>query len=91
MKNYTYKNTESYFRKMKPIWERTGLEFRQKRELLGLSQKDIACQIGTSPSLISRFELGSYISRRSLVENSYLTAIELFLRKQQEHFAKINL
>lgn len=91
MKNYSYKNTEAYLKKMKPVWERSGLEFRQKREHLGLSQKDIAHQIGTSPSLISRFELGYSISRRKLVENAYMTAIELFLRKQQEHLAKINL
>lgn len=91
MMNDYYKNHEVYLRKMKPIWEREGLELRQKRELLHVSQKELGLQIGVSPSLISRLELGRSVSRRTLLKKAYLTAIELFLRKQQEHLTKINL
>lgn len=86
-----YKKHEAYIKKMKPQWEHEGLDLRYKREMIGISQRKIGYQIGASPSLISRFELGRPVSRRKLLKRAYQTAIELFVIKQQEYLLRINL
>ncbi len=89
--NEYYRKKENPVRRMTPIWKREGQELRRKRELLELSQTTIGTQIGASASLISKLELGHGVQRRELLTKAYQTALELFLRKKQEHLLMMNM
>ena len=68
---------------MTPVWEKEGLELRERRTRLNISQKQIGQSIGVNTRVISKLENGKYIDRRKLVITSYCTSIKCIA---MEHF-----
>ncbi len=61
---------------MHPIWFCKGQNMRKMREGLKISQSEVACCVGSSVSVIARFENGEPIQRRPVIERSYETALK---------------
>lgn len=65
------------------IWKQSGEKFRKARITLGITQVEIAAKIGCSPRTLSKFEAGGRMLWRSVIEQSYETAMKLIMVERQ--------
>lgn len=64
-------------------WKDTGTRFRNARDALNISRRQMRSLIGISEATIARFERGHSIKARNIVETAYRTALR-FVQLQRE-------
>ena len=64
-------------------WQNTGTRFRNARDALNISRRQMRPLIGISEATIARFERGRPIKARTIVEAAYRTALRLVQLQQQ--------
>lgn len=64
-------------------WQNTGTRFRNARDALNISRRQMRPLIGISEATIARFEHGRPIKARTIVEAAYRTALRLVQLQQQ--------
>lgn len=64
-------------------WQDTGTRFRNARDALNISRRQMRPLIGISEATIARFERGRPIKARTIVEAAYRTALRLVQLQQQ--------
>lgn len=70
-------------------WQDTGDRFRNARDSLNVSRRQMRSLIGTSEATIARFERGLSIRARNIVEASYRTALRLIQLQRQQSLINI--
>jgi len=65
-------------------WQDIGNRFRNARDSLNISRRQMRSLIGISEATIARFERGHSIKARNIVEAAYRTALRL-VQLQREH------
>ena len=58
------------------VWEKEGQEYRDVRETLRITQKEISDNIGACVAVVSKFEHGEYVRSRNLVKHAYNMAMK---------------
>ena len=58
------------------VWQKEGQEYRNIRENLKITQKEISENIGACVAVISKFKRGKYVRSRNLVTHAYTLAME---------------
>ena len=58
------------------VWEKEGQEYRNVREILKISQKEISENIGACVAVISHFEHGKYVRSRNMLTHAYELAVK---------------
>jgi len=64
-------------------WQDIGARFRNARDSLNISRRQMRSLIGISEATIARFERGYSIKTRNIVETAYRTALR-FVQLQRE-------
>ena len=57
-------------------WREQGRKYRNAREALRVTRKEMRQMIGASETTIASFEAGNPVLRRPLIESSYITALK---------------
>ena len=58
------------------IWQQEGQEYRDVREKLDITQKEISKNIGACVAVVSKFEHGKYVRSRNMLRHAYNLAME---------------
>ncbi len=62
---------------MTPTWQAEGRDFRNVRENLNISRRELSKHIGISDQVIAKFEKGLSVRSRNMLKHSYSTSLEL--------------
>ncbi len=65
-----------------PLWKITGKQFKNVRQSLNITQKQISNCVGISSQVIAKFEKGEPVRSRNMLEQSYKTALEFIQFKR---------
>ena len=71
-------------------WQDTGTRFRNARDALNISRRQMRTLIGISEATIARFERGHSIKARNIVEVAYRTALNLVQLQREQSLATVN-
>ena len=71
-------------------WQDTGTRFRNARDALNISRRQMRPLIGISEATIARFERGRPIKARTIVEAAYRTALNLVQLQREQSLANVN-
>jgi transcriptional regulator with XRE-family HTH domain len=69
---------EKFIEENQELWSEVGLHFKNRRLKLGITIKEVAERLGTSPKRISAFEMGAPVSMPKHLERTYDLALEMF-------------
>ena len=58
------------------VWQKEGQEYRDVRETLRITQKEISENIGACVAVISHFEHGKYVRSRNMLTHAYKLAMK---------------
>lgn len=94
-------NLEKYRKKIRDNaekWKKEGEVFKQTRQALNITQRELAESIGINPVTLSKYEKGRPVRSRMMLSQSGRTAMELIQLKRDKkldtlksHFVTIEL
>ena len=71
-------------------WQDTSTKFRNARDALNISRRQMRTLIGISEATIARLECGHSIKARNIVEAAYRTALNLVQLQREQSLATVN-
>lgn len=67
---------------MTPTWQAEGHDFRNVRENLNISRRELSHYVGVCAQVIAKFEKGLSVRSRNMLKHSYSTSLELIQLKR---------
>lgn len=86
------KNHREYLKtieKNTPLWQEEGESFRQARQALNISQRELAEGIGVSPMTVGKYEKGKPVRSRKMLRQSGINVMELTQLKREKELREI--
>ncbi len=89
---FVRKNYEQYLKTIEenmPYWQEEGESFRQARQALNISQRELAEGIGVSPMTVGKYEKGKPVRSRKMLRQSGINVMELTQLKREKELKEI--
>ena len=86
------KNHKKYMKKVEentPYWQEEGEAFRKARQVLNISQRELAEGIGVSPITVGKYEKGKPVRSRKMLRQSGISVMELTQLKREKELKEI--
>lgn len=77
------KEIQEFIKRNRPKWRKLGLQYRQRRESLGLSLSSFARRLSVGYSTLQKFENGDPMYSRDRIETMYGLLLEIAELKQR--------